>query len=121
LQVIIPICNELGVGQIVYSPLAQGVLAGKYMNDEEINMKRKSLSKVINEENKRIVAKLKIMAEQEGLSLIQLVLAWTLRNPVIASAIVGASRPEQIEQSVKASGIALQSETVNRIDKLLVK
>ncbi|MXQ55139.1 aldo/keto reductase family protein [Shimazuella alba] len=118
---IIPMCSELGIGQIVYSPLAQGVLAGKYMDGEEIPIKRISLPKLINEKNRRIVTGLKIIAEQEDLSLIQLVLAWTLRNKRIASAIVGASHPEQIEQSVKASGIALQRETVDRINKLLVK
>lgn len=118
---IIPTCSELGISQIVYSPLAQGVLAGKYMNGEEIPIQRISLPKMINAKNRRIVAELKIIAEQEGISLIQLVLAWTLRNKAIASAIVGASHPEQIEQSVKASGIALQRETVDRINKLLVK
>ncbi|WP_028776115.1 aldo/keto reductase family protein [Shimazuella kribbensis] len=118
---IIPICNKLGIGQMVYSPLAQGVLAGKYMNGKKTPIQRKSLPKMINEKNRRIVAELKIIAEQEGLSLIQLVLAWTLRDTAIASAIVGASRPEQIEQSVRASGTTLHSETVDRINKLLVK
>ncbi len=115
------IFHELGIGQIVYSPLAQGVLAGKYLKREKTPAQRKSLPKMINEENNRKVAELKNIAEQEGLSLIQMVLAWTLRHRSIASAIVGASSPEQIEESVSASGITLNSEIVDRINKLLVK
>lgn len=120
-QEIIPICKELGIGQIVYSPLAQGFLTGKYQDDEIPPPKRTSLPNLITGKNKEIVSELQILAWEENLSLIQLVLAWALRNKNIASTIVGASNPIQIEQCITASGIIISPKIIDKIDNLLLK
>lgn len=118
---IIPKCQALGISQMVYSPLAQGFLTGKYQKDRLPRAERSSLKTVLTKENKQFVMELQKLACEEQLSLIQLVLAWALRIENISSAIVGASQPEQLEQCVAASGVVLASETIDKIDSLLVK
>jgi voltage-dependent potassium channel beta subunit len=124
---IIPLCERNGIGQVVYSPLAQGVLAGKYRTVNEAPAGSRAADKRGNqtvkswlkEENLHKVERLRPIAEELGLSLAQLALAWTLRQPNVSSAIIGASVPEQVEHNVKASGMTIPDETLATIDKIL--
>lgn len=124
---IIPLCERNGIGQVVYSPLAQGVLAGKYrtVNDAPAGSRaadkhgNQTVKSWLKEENLRKVGRLRPIAEELGLSLAQLALAWTLRQPNVSSAIIGASVPEQVEHNVKASGVTIPDETLATIDEIL--
>ncbi|MDA5108094.1 aldo/keto reductase family protein [Brevibacillus thermoruber] len=124
---IIPLCERNGIGQVVYSPLAQGVLAGKYrtVNDAPAGSRasdkhgNQTVKSWLKEENLRKVERLRPIAEELGLSLAQLALAWTLRQPNVSSAIIGASVPEQVEHNVKASGVTIPDETLATIDEIL--
>jgi voltage-dependent potassium channel beta subunit len=124
---IIPLCERNGIGQVVYSPLAQGVLAGKYksVNDAPAGSRAtdkhgtETVKSWLKEENLRKVERLRPIAEELGLSLAQLALAWTLRQPNVSSAIIGASRPEQVEDNVKASGVEIPDEALAKIDEIL--
>lgn len=124
---VLPLCAREGIGQVVYSPLAQGVLTGKYKPgappppdsraaDPNSNM---FMGESLKEESLNKVEALKGVAEQAGLTLPQLALAWVLRRPEVSSAIVGASRPEQVDQNASASGITLSPDTLDAIDKVL--
>jgi voltage-dependent potassium channel beta subunit len=123
---IIPLCERHGIGQVVYSPLAQGVLAGKYksVNDAPSGSRAtdkhgaETVKSWLKEENLAKVERLRPIAEELGLSLAQLALAWTLRLPNVSSAIIGASVPGQVEDNVKASGVTLPQEVIDRIDKI---
>ena len=120
-----------GLGNIVYSPLAQGVLTGKYKPGQPPPEGSRAANPEMNitmETNGRhfrsdfllaAVAKLKPIADDLGLTMTQLALAWVLRRPEVSSAIVGASRPEQIAASVAGSGITLPYEAILRIDAVL--
>ena len=124
---VFPLCQANGISQIVWSPLAQGLLTGKYRpgqpppsdsraaHDEMGTFMRPLLSETILE----AVDRLRPVAEQAGLSMTEMALAWVLRRPELASAIVGASRPEQVHANAKASGIELSSETLSAIDQAL--
>ncbi|BCU82734.1 aldo/keto reductase [Polycladomyces abyssicola] len=124
---IIPLCERNGIGQVVYSPLAQGVLAGKYkaVNDAPAGSRAtdkhgtETVKSWLKEENLRKVERLRPIAEELGLSLAQLALAWTLRQPNVSSAIIGASRPEQVEDNIKASGVVIPDEALAKIDEIL--
>lgn len=123
---IIPVSEKHGIGQVVFSPLAQGVLTGKYKKGEPVpagsRASQDNLSNlygVLNDENLDKVEKLKGIAENENLSLSQLAIAWILRQANVASALVGASRPEQLEENVKASGVKLSSDTLQQIEEIL--
>jgi voltage-dependent potassium channel beta subunit len=124
---IIPLCERNGIGQVVYSPLAQGVLAGKYqsVNDAPAGSRAsdkhgsQTVKSWLKEENLRKVERLRPIAEELGLSLAQLALAWTLRQPNVSSAIIGASVPEQVEHNVKAAGVTIPDETLAKIDEIL--
>jgi voltage-dependent potassium channel beta subunit len=124
---IIPLCERNGIGQVVYSPLAQGVLAGKYrtVNDAPAGSRaadkhgNQTVKSWLKEENLRKVERLRPIAEELGLSLAQLALAWTLRQPNVSSAIIGASVPEQVEHNVKASGVTIPDETLATSDEIL--
>lgn len=124
---IIPLCERNGIGQVVYSPLAQGVLAGKYrtVNDAPAGSRasdkhgNQTVKSWLKEENLRKVERLRPIAEELGLSLAQLALAWTLRQPNVSSAIIGASVPEQVEHNVKASEVTIPDETLATIDEIL--
>jgi aryl-alcohol dehydrogenase-like predicted oxidoreductase len=122
-----PLCEANGISQIVWSPLAQGLLTGKYRPGEEPPADSRAASSAMNfamgqllaDEPLRAVDRLRPVAEQAGLSLPELALAWVLRRPELASAIVGASRPEQVHANAKASGIELSPDTVAAIDEAL--
>ena len=125
---VIPLCWREGIGQIVFSPLAQGVLTGKYQpgqppppNTRAADPKQNMFmggGKLDDAQLER-VQKLKPLAEREGVSMAQLALAWVLRRPEISSAIIGASRPEQVEDNAGASGKKLSPETLHEIEALL--
>ncbi|MFE8699206.1 aldo/keto reductase family protein [Cytobacillus sp. FJAT-54145] len=123
---IIPVSEKHGIGQVVFSPLAQGVLTGKYKKGEEIPVGSRAsqenlgnLFGVLNDQNLEKVERLKGIAENENLSLSQLAIAWILRQPNVASALVGASRPQQLEENMKASGVSLSAETLQQIEEVL--
>jgi voltage-dependent potassium channel beta subunit len=121
---VLPMCERVGMGNIVYSPLAQGVLTGKYQPgsppppdtraaDESSNMFMRWL---MSDEVLTKVQKLRPIAERNGLSMAQLALAWCLRQPMVSSVIIGARKVSQIEDNVKASGIQLSPEDLRDID-----
>ena len=112
---VIPQCREMGVSQIVWSPLAQGVLTGKYLPGSPPPAGSRASSDVMGyfiqgsmrPELLKAVQILKPLAEKAGCTLAQFSLAWVLREPNVAAAIVGASRPEQLEENVGASGLSI--------------
>ncbi|HEY5058603.1 MAG TPA: aldo/keto reductase family protein [Gaiellaceae bacterium] len=123
---VIPLCAANGISQIVWSPLAQGVLTGKYKpgqppaadsrwGSDSMNVFMGGYGDTLLER----VQQLTPVADGLGISMAQLALAWVLREPNVASAIVGASRPQQVEDNVAASGIELDEETLRRIDEIL--
>ncbi|OUM96333.1 MAG: voltage-gated potassium channel [Paenibacillaceae bacterium ZCTH02-B3] len=122
---VIPFCERHGIGQVVFSPLAQGLLTGKYKSATEYPPDSRAakvggtLRQNITEERIAQVEKLKGVADDLGITLPQLALAWTLRQPIVASALIGASRPEQVEENVKASGIELSQDVLDRIEEIL--
>jgi voltage-dependent potassium channel beta subunit len=125
---VVPTCQQVGVGQIVWSPLAQGVLTGKYLPGQpppegsratdELSGKN-FIAHWLNDATLTRVQELKPIAEQAGLTMAQLGLAWVLQNANVASAIVGATRPEQLDDNVKASGIVLEPAIMDAIDAIL--
>jgi len=121
---IIPLGEAEGIGQIVWSPLAQGLLTGKYDSADRIPegsraSHAESLRNRITQEKLDKVRQLSSLAKELGLTTAQLALAWTLRQPNVASALVGASRPEQVEENVKASGVKLTDDTIEAIDRII--
>ncbi|MCS7201448.1 MAG: aldo/keto reductase family protein [Dictyoglomus sp.] len=123
-QEIIPTCSMYGIGITVFSPLAQGVLTGKY--NEGIPSKTRAewsewIRRDLTEENINKVRKLTELAKDIGITMSQLALAWILRKPEISSVITGASKPEQILENVKASGIKLSEEVLKKIDNILLE
>jgi aryl-alcohol dehydrogenase-like predicted oxidoreductase len=125
---VVPTSEELGISQIVWSPMAQGVLSGKYLpgraapagsraTDEKSGAN--FIKRFLDDDVLTAVQKLKPVAEQAGLTMPQLAIAWVLQNPNVAAALVGASRPEQLEDSVKASGVVLDADTMAAIDTAL--
>jgi aryl-alcohol dehydrogenase-like predicted oxidoreductase len=121
------VCARNGISQIVWSPLAQGVLTGKYKPGEPLPEDSRAASEnmnnamhlVMNDHTLEAVQRLVPIAEGEGLTLPQLALAWVLRRRELASAIVGASRPEQVHANASASGIDLSGEVLSAIDEAL--
>ncbi|NLM85290.1 MAG: aldo/keto reductase [Clostridiales bacterium] len=124
---VIPASERNGIGQVVFSPLAQGVLTGKYLGQKEVpkdsraaNDKMNSFIKgYLNPGMEAKVAKLKEIADRLGMPLSRLALAWILRLDNISSALVGASRPSQIEENAKASGVYLDEDTLMDIEEAL--
>ena len=125
---VVPTSVELGVGQIVYSPVAQGVLTGKYKPGQAPPEGSRAtddkgganfVKRFLNDDVLTRVQALRPVADELGLSLSQLALAWVLQNPNVSSAIIGASRPEQVQENVKASGVTLSAEVLRRLDDVL--
>ncbi|HET8759216.1 MAG TPA: aldo/keto reductase, partial [Solirubrobacteraceae bacterium] len=121
---VIPLCERNGISQIVWSPLAQGVLTGKYRPGEQPPPDSRATSKSMNRFIKdwleddilAAVQRLRPIADEAGLSMSQLALAWILRQPNVASAIIGASRPEQVHDNAAAAGVELSDDTLAAID-----
>jgi len=121
---VIPLCKENGSSQIVWSPLAQGTLTGKYKPDEEPAAGTRAASQQMgwamdrfrDDDVLRAVQSLAPIAEGLEITMAQLALAWVLREENVASAIVGASRPSQVEENAGASGIELDEATLRAID-----
>ena len=124
---VFPICARYDISNIVWSPLAQGVLTGKYRPGEPLPEGSRAASEtmgsfmnlILSDETLEAVQSLVPIAQGEGLTLPQLALAWVLRRPELASAIVGASRPEQVRANASASGIELSAEVLAAIDEAL--
>jgi aryl-alcohol dehydrogenase-like predicted oxidoreductase len=124
---VIPLCEREQISQIVWSPLAQGVLTGKYLPGEPPPHDSRAASDSMSAFIDRLVAppvleavqRLVPIAEQAGLTMVQLALAWVLRRQNVASAIVGASRPAQVHANAAASGIVLDADTLAAIDAAL--
>ena len=124
---VVPLCEEEGVGQIVWSPIAQGALTGKYLPGaappagSRATDSRGSffITEYLTDEILGRVQELRPVADEAGLTLSQLAVAWTLQNPNVAAAIVGATRPEQVRENVKAAGVRLDPAVMQRIDGIL--
>jgi aryl-alcohol dehydrogenase-like predicted oxidoreductase len=124
---LIPLSEAEGIGQIVWSPIAQGVLTGKYLPGaapppgSRATDARGSgfVTRYLTDEILGRVQLLKPVAEQAGLTLAQLAVAWTLQNPAVSAAIVGATRPEQVRENAKASGVRLEHHVLRQIDDIL--
>lgn len=124
---VIPVCEREGIGQVVFSPLAQGVLTGKYQPGQQPQQGTRAansqlnmfMSDLMSDKTLTAVQNLQKLAQQGGYTLSQLALAWVLRQPNVSSAIIGASRPEQVEENVKASEITLSPDTLQHIDEIL--
>src|SRR5205809_1101931 len=121
---VIPLCKENGISQIVWSPLAQGTLTGKYKPGEEAPAGTRaashqmgwSMDRFRDDDVLRAAQRLAPIAEGLGITMAQLSLAWVLREENVASAITGASRPQQVEENAGASGIVLDEATLQAID-----
>ncbi|HEY1564469.1 MAG TPA: aldo/keto reductase family protein [Gaiellaceae bacterium] len=124
---VIPASRELGISQIVWSPLGQGILTGKYRPGEpapdDSRAAHERMSYFMDRAGDDVllerVQRLRPVADELGLSMAQLALAWVLREENVASAIIGATRPEQVEDNVAASGVELDAGTLERIDEIL--
>ena len=124
---VIPLCERNGISQIVWSPLAQGVLTGKYRPGEappaDSRAKNSKMNRFIKQwltdDILEAVDRLRPVADGAGLTMSQLALAWVLRQPNVAAAIVGATRPEQVRENVAAAGVTLSDDTLRAIDDAL--
>jgi aryl-alcohol dehydrogenase-like predicted oxidoreductase len=124
---IFPLCADNGIGQIVWSPLGQGVLTGKYRAGQPIPQDSRAandkmnvfIDRLMTDEILAAVEKLRPIAQAENLSRAQLALAWVLRDERVSSAIIGATKPEQVADNAAASGVRLSSETLTAVDKIL--
>jgi aryl-alcohol dehydrogenase-like predicted oxidoreductase len=124
---VIPVCEANGITQIVWSPLAQGVLTGKYLPGEKVPADSRAANKSMNRFIKQwlkndtleAVQRLRPIADEAGVTMSQLALAWVLHRPNVSAVIVGATRPEQVHENVAAAGVKLTRETVAAIDAAL--
>lgn len=125
---VVPASKELGISQIVWSPVAQGVLTGKYLPGQPLPSGSRAtddkggaqmISRFMNEGVLTRVQNLKPIADGLGLSMAQLAIAWVLQNDNLACAIIGASRPEQVAENVAASGVAIPADAMTKIDEAL--
>lgn len=125
---VVPTCEELGVSQIVWSPIAQGVLTGKYLPGQQAPEGSRAtdekggadfVKRFLRDDVLEAVQRLRPVADDAGLTMAQLAVAWVLQNPNVATALVGASRPEQVSENVKAAGVKLDDEVMKRIDEAL--
>lgn len=125
---VVPVSRDLGVSQIVWSPIAQGVLTGKYKPGEQPPEGSRAtdekggadmISRFMRDDVLTGVQQLQPVADELGLTMAQLAVAWVLQNDNVASAIIGASRPEQVSENVKAAGVSIPDELMARIDDTL--
>lgn len=125
---VVPTSRELGVGQIVWSPIAQGVLTGKYKPGEQPPTGSRAtdekggadmIKRFMNDDVLSRVQELEPIAKELDVSMAQLAIAWVLQNDNVSAAIIGASRPEQVHENVKASGVTIPTELMSRIDDAL--
>ena len=124
---VLPLCAKEGIGQIVWSPIAQGVLTGKYQPGQDVPAASRAtdasgsgfIKGFLAEDILSRVAGLRPVAEEAGLSMAQLAIAWVLQHPGVSAAIIGATRPEQVTENVKASGVRLDDEVMRKIDDAL--
>jgi len=125
---VLPVCEREGLGQVVFSPLAQGVLTGKYKPGQPPPAGSRAtdekgganfISRWLNDDVLSRVQELQPIADDAGLSLANLSLAWVLQNANVSTAIIGASKPEQVHENVKAAGVRLDAEILKRIDEVL--
>jgi aryl-alcohol dehydrogenase-like predicted oxidoreductase len=125
---VVPASKELGISQVVWSPIAQGVLTGKYVPGGELPEGSRAtdekgganmIARWMKDDVLERVQQLKPIADEAGLSMAQLAIAWVLQNENVATAIIGASRPEQVFDNVKAAGVTLEPALLSRIDEVL--
>ncbi|NQX66015.1 aldo/keto reductase family protein [Paenibacillus alba] len=128
---VIPACQREGIGQVVWSPLAQGILSGKYAPDKPLPLGSRASTSAGAPFFERLagqwlrtdvllaVSKLSSVALEVGLTLPQLAIAWVLQNPHVSAAIIGASKPEQVQENVKGAGVRLELEVMKQIDTIL--
>jgi 1-deoxyxylulose-5-phosphate synthase len=124
---VIPLCEREQISQIVWSPLAQGVLTGKYLPGQTPPADSRAASESMSGFMDRLLVapvleaaqRLHPVAERAGITMAQLALAWVLRQQNVASAIVGASRPEQVRANASASGLTLDADTLAAVDEAL--
>lgn len=127
-QEVIPASQDAGMSQIVWSPIAQGILSGKYLPGQpppagsratdELSGKN-FIARWMNDDVLNRVQQLKPIAQQAGISMAAMSIAWVLQNKNVASAIIGATRPEQLDDNVKAANVVLDADTLKAIDKVL--
>ena len=124
---VIPLCASAGIGQVVWSPIAQGALTGKYLPGQSAPAGSRAtdasgsgfIQDYLNDNILTPVQELLPVAKEAGLTMAQLAVAWVLQNPNVSAAIVGATRPEQVRENVAASGVRLDEEIMRRIDDAL--
>lgn len=125
---VVPASIELGISQIVWSPVAQGILTGKYLPNAELPAGSRAtddkggantVKGFMTEKTLTAVQNLAPIAEGLDLTMAQLAIAWVLANPNVASALIGASRPDQVESNVKAAGVKLDADVLTAIDEAL--
>jgi aryl-alcohol dehydrogenase-like predicted oxidoreductase len=125
---VVPTCRELGIGQIVWSPIAQGVLSGKYKPGQELPAGSRAtdekggadmIKRWLADDVLTRVQELQPIAGDLGLTMAQLAVAWVLQNDNVSAALVGASRPEQVAENVKAAGVQIPDDAMKRIDEAL--
>jgi aryl-alcohol dehydrogenase-like predicted oxidoreductase len=125
---VVPTCRDLGVGQIVFSPIAQGVLTGKYVPGQAPPEGSRAtddkggsnmIGRWLRDDVLERVQELAPIAEEAGLSMAQLAIAWVLQNDNVSAAIIGASRPEQVSDNVRAAGVRLDETTLKAIDEIV--
>ena len=124
---VVPTSRELGISQVVFSPIAQGVLTGKYQPGQPVPEGSRAtdpdgsafIKNLLNDDTLTKVQQLQPLADAEGLTMAQLAVAWVLQNDNVATAITGGSRPEQITANAEAAGKKLSPETLAGIDAAL--
>jgi aryl-alcohol dehydrogenase-like predicted oxidoreductase len=125
---VVPVSKELGISQVVWSPIAQGVLTGKYRPGEQPPAGSRAtdekggadmIRRWMSDDVLALVQQLKPLAEEAGLSMAALAVAWTLQNDNVATAIIGASKPEQVGDNAAAANVKLDADLLAKIDEIL--